>query len=127
MKKALLNATIMLIIEINSATSPDINFKGSDLRKSSSAYREMRIDKKIRIEVDEEINAKASDNANTRNEDPELSLLPPGTLNAAENTPVAIRVETTMQEFAVRFIHDSPFFSNSSCSLVNSSLGIMPS
>ena len=66
MKKALLNATIMLIIETNSATSPDINFKGSDLRKSSSAYREMRMDKKMRIEVEDEINAMVSDNANTR-------------------------------------------------------------
>lgn len=68
MKKALLNATIMLIIETNNATSPDINFNGSDLRKSSSAYLEMRMDKKISIEVEDEIIATPSDNANTRND-----------------------------------------------------------
>ena len=57
----------MLIIEINSAKSADINFKGSDLRKSSSAYREIRMDKKIRIEAEDEIIAMESDNANIKN------------------------------------------------------------
>jgi len=57
----------MLTIEMNSARRPDISFKGSDVRKSSSAYREIRIDKKIRMEVDDEINAMESDNANTKN------------------------------------------------------------
>ena len=61
--------TIMLIIEMKSATSPTINFMGSDLTKSSSANREMRMDRKIKIEVEDEdeINVVASDNANKRN------------------------------------------------------------
>jgi len=67
MKKVLLNATIILIIEKNSDTSPNINLNCSDLRKSSSSYREMSMDKKIRVEVVERVNAKASDNANTMN------------------------------------------------------------
>lgn len=57
----------MLIIDTNNATSPDINFKGSDLRKSCSAYREIRMDRNIKIEVEDEISAMESDKANTRN------------------------------------------------------------
>lgn len=67
MKKALLNAPIMLTIERNSDTSPNINLNGNDLRKSSSAYLEMSMDKKIRVEAVERVNAKASDIANTVN------------------------------------------------------------
>lgn len=67
MKKALLNATIMLIMETKRVTNPDINLNGRELRKSCSAYREIRMDKKIRVEVEEEINANASENANTVN------------------------------------------------------------
>jgi len=37
MKKAMLNATIMLAMEINSVTSPHISFIGNDMKKSSSA------------------------------------------------------------------------------------------
>jgi len=37
MKKALLNATIMPAMEINSVSSPHISFIGSDMKKSSSA------------------------------------------------------------------------------------------
>ena len=37
MKKALLKATIMAVMEMNNVNNPYINFNGSDLRKSSWA------------------------------------------------------------------------------------------
>ncbi|RYR62790.1 hypothetical protein Ahy_A04g020542 [Arachis hypogaea] len=85
------------------------------------------MDKKIRIELVDDIRAMVSDNANSKKLGlPVLSLLPPGKLKAAENTPVAMSVETTMQDSAVLFIHDSPLFRRSPCSLVNSSPGLSP-
>jgi len=57
---------------------------------------------------------------------PLSSLVPPGTLNAAVKTPVVMRVETTMHDFAVLFIQDSPFSTSSSCSTVNTCRGVMP-
>lgn len=92
------------------------------------------MDKKIRMEVEAEMSAVTSDIENIRNGSlckklgsPVLLLLAPGMVNAAENIPVAISVETTMQKFAVPFVQDSASFRSSLCSLVNSSLGVRPS
>ena len=94
----------------------------------------MRIDKKISIEVEEKISAVASDKAKIKNAGflrelgaPVPSLLPPGMLNAAVKTPVAISVEIIIHCSAVPFIQDSAFVNNCSCSSVNNSLGFFPS
>ncbi|KAI4332576.1 hypothetical protein L6164_017473 [Bauhinia variegata] len=94
----------------------------------------MRIDKKLSVEVEDEMSAIASDIANIKKADffkklgdPVSLLLPPGTVNAAVKTPVAMSVETTIQELAVPFIQDSAFFCNSACSFMNNSSGVLPS
>jgi phosphoribosylformylglycinamidine (FGAM) synthase PurS component len=46
--------TIMVAMEKKSVERPIINFLGKDLRKSSSAYRDVRIPKNINTDVDEE-------------------------------------------------------------------------
>ncbi|KAF7850809.1 hypothetical protein BT93_L4969 [Corymbia citriodora subsp. variegata] len=50
---------------------------------------------------------------------PVLLSLPPGTVKAAANNTVAIRVEMSIHEFAVSFTHSSPFSINSLCSFTN--------
>jgi len=90
------------------------------------------IDKKIRIEIEDEISEVASEIANIMKMIalqlgfPLLSSSPRGMLNAAVNTCVAMSVETIMQDFAVLFIQDSAFVSNSACSSVKSSRGVLP-
>lgn len=54
MKNVAVKATIMVAIEMSSKISPLMSFTGNDTRKSSSAYLEVRIDKKINIEAVEE-------------------------------------------------------------------------
>jgi hypothetical protein len=108
-------AIIIDAIEMNREVSPTINFKGRDLRKSFSAYREVRMNKNINIAVEEEKSATPSAMVKYRNAFslkkfgiPVLSSVPPGMLNAAENTTVAIIVATSKHEVAVSFIHFSP-------------------
>ena len=60
----MVKVTIMDMIETKSVMSPNINLEGNDSRKSSSAQREVKIDKNTSIEVEEENNAIASDTAN---------------------------------------------------------------
>ena len=112
----------MDVMEMKSDASPTINFNGKDLRKSFSAYREVRMYKNISVEVEEEKSAIPSDMTKMRNAvsfrnfgAPVLSAIPPGMLNAAENTTVVIMVATSMHEFAVFFIHDSPLCNNPLC------------
>jgi len=91
------------------------------------------MDKKIRIEIEDEIREIASEIANIMKMValqlgfPLLSSSPRGRLNAAVNTTVAISVETIMQDFAMLFIQDSALVSNSACSSVKSSRGVLPS
>ncbi|CAB4313707.1 unnamed protein product [Prunus armeniaca] len=114
----------MDVMEMKSDASPTINFNGKDLRKLFSAYHDVRMYKNISMEVEEEKRATPSDIAKIRNAvsftkfgAPVLSAIPPGMLNAAENTTVAIMFATSMHEFAVFFIHDSPLCNNPICSL----------
>ena len=65
----------MPTIEMNSVVSPNINFDGNDTRKSISVKRDVRIDKIINIEEEEEISAIASDMKNAINHSE--ALLPP--------------------------------------------------
>ena len=51
----------MPAIEMKSVVSPNTNFDGNDTRKSISVKRDVRIDKKINIEEEEENSAIASD------------------------------------------------------------------
>jgi phosphoribosylformylglycinamidine (FGAM) synthase PurS component len=52
--RAAQKVTIMAAIEKKSMERPMINLVGKDLRKSSSAYRDVRIPKNINTDVDEE-------------------------------------------------------------------------
>lgn len=129
---ALKDMTI-LFMETNKANSPNISLEGSDTRKSSSAYLEVRIERKITIEIDEEKRATASDNRKTLNHslflkmgNPVVSLIPPGTVKGAAKTTVAIKVETSMHEVAVSFIHFSPSFRSSLCCSVKRSCATSP-
>lgn len=92
------------------------------------------IDKKIRIETEDDISAVASDIANIMKIELQLRLplllssppSPRGMLNAAVNTSVAMSVETIIHDFAMPFIQHSALVSNSVCSSVNSSRGVFP-
>lgn len=65
MKKLELNATIMVTIEMKSDARPSINFLGNDSKKSPSAYREVRMDRNMRTEVEENIKETASEMTKT--------------------------------------------------------------
>ena len=93
----------------------------------------MRIDKNISIEAQDDISAVASDIANIMNAGffkyvgvPVLLLRPPGMLNVAVNTPVAMSVETSIQLVAVLLTQDSAFVNSSLCSSANNSRGVLP-
>ncbi|OWM77310.1 hypothetical protein CDL15_Pgr028947 [Punica granatum] len=117
----------------NKDANPNINLLGSAWRKSFSAYHAVRIDKNIEMAVAEEKRASTStaNHVNTcsvRNRGlPLPSTFPPGTVKAAANTTVAVRADTTMQEFDVSFIHFSASLSKSWCSFANSSRAARPS
>ena len=57
----------MPTIEMKSVVSPNTNFDGNDARKSISVKRDVRIDKNINIEEEEETSAIASDMKNALN------------------------------------------------------------
>ena len=67
-KQVALKATSMATIEMKSAVSPNTNFNGNDLRKFISVNRDVRMDKNINIEEEEETSATASDMKNTLNQ-----------------------------------------------------------
>ena len=52
--RAAQKVTIMAAMDKKSVERPKINLVGKDLRKSSSAYRDVRIPKNINTDVDEE-------------------------------------------------------------------------
>lgn len=124
----------MEIMDTNNARSPNISFNGKAVQKSSSAYREVRIDKNITIDVTDEKRATEFDKINMSNQNffpnlgkPFASLFPPGTVKAAAKTTVAISVATSIHDVAVSFIHFSPSLRKLSCSFVNRSCAISPS
>lgn len=49
MKNVVVKANIMVAIEMSNKIKPHMSFRGNDLRKSLSAYREVRIDKNVKI------------------------------------------------------------------------------
>lgn len=67
-KQVALKATTMPAIEVKSVVSPNTNLPGNDSRKSFSVQRDVRIDKNINIEVEEDNNAIASEMKNTVNQ-----------------------------------------------------------
>ena len=103
-KQVALKATTMPAMEMKSVVSPNTYFADKDTRKSISVKRDVRIDKNINIEVEEDNSAIASDMKNTLNQIlservgvPVSGLLPPGTVKAAAKTTVVISVATSMQ------------------------------
>ena len=122
MKNVAQKTTIIAAIEKNRVKIPRTNFMGNVQRKSSSANRAVRIDKKVIIEHEEHTRDMGSNMENIMNEtfltkfgDPVSSLRPPGTVKAAAKTTVAIRVATIMHDSAVFFIHSSPFTNKFPC------------
>ncbi|KAJ0577225.1 hypothetical protein HanIR_Chr05g0233581 [Helianthus annuus] len=122
----------MVTIERKSVASPNNSFLGNDSKKSRSAYRDVRIAKNMRIEVDEDIKETASAitkimraGSLRKKGIPVSWLYPPGTVKAAAKTIVVMRVATTMHSDAVCFIQSSPLFTNFSCFLVNKSRGVI--
>ena len=62
-----MKATTMPTIKMKSVVSPNTNFDGNDTRRSISVKRDVRIDKNINIEEEEETSAIASDMKNALN------------------------------------------------------------
>lgn len=129
-----MKARTIEMMDTNNASSPIISFDGNLVRKSSSAYREVRIDKNITIDVTDEKRATEFDKINMSNHNfflnlgkPIVSSLPPGTVKAAAKTTVAISVATSIHDDAVSFIHLSPSMRKLLCSLVNRSCATSPS
>lgn len=133
MKNVAVKATIIVAIDTNKDVRPTMSLKGSTFRKSVSAYRDVRIDRNNKTEVEEANNETAFDIAKTLKDaclsrigDPSLSLLPPGRVNAAVKTTVVMSVATKVHDSAVFFIHSSPCNRKSLCSSVNKVCGIIP-
>ncbi|KAI6681746.1 hypothetical protein NL676_035627 [Syzygium grande] len=113
-------ATSMKAKERKRKQRPVMIFLGNDSTKSCGSYRDVKMARNSKMAIMEENKPNASETAKTRRESypnnngtPVLLSLPPGTVKAAANNTVAIRVETSIQEFAVSFTHFSPFSSNS--------------
>jgi len=130
MKNVAVKAIIMVAIEISNKIKPHMSFSGNDLRKSLSAYRDVRIDKNININAVEVNNDIASEMAKmtkhaflTKMGLPLLSTAP-GSWNVAEKATVAIRVATRAHDSAVFVIHFSPLLLNASCSSLNNTWGV---
>ena len=120
MKREAQKVIFMVAMERIRVERPTIIFLGKDLRKSSSAYRDVRMPRNINNEVEAESRDRASDIIKTiktfsfkKVGKPKSWSLPPGTVIAAANIMVTIRAATTVQEDAVSFIHFSPSFTNS--------------
>ncbi|CAI0401568.1 unnamed protein product [Linum tenue] len=127
-KRVELKAIIMVAMEMKRVRSPVSSLFGSDERKSSSAYREVSMERNIKMDVAEETKASASDIAKNKNDlvwrysgMPVSWSFPPGTVKAAANIMVVMSVATTMQEDAVSFIHFSPSLASFLCSVANRS------
>ncbi|KAK9226925.1 hypothetical protein WN943_011973 [Citrus x changshan-huyou] len=138
MKNVVENTAIIAATDMKSVASPSSNFLGNNRRKSSSAYRGVRMDKKFTTEAEEDtsdiasdmakiLKEKFSENFSRKNRNPVSSLLLRGTVKAATKTTVAMSVATNMHDVAVSFIHFSPVSLKSLCSFVNKALGVRPS
>lgn len=132
MKNVAVKATIIVAMDTNKDDKPTISLKGSNFIKSLSAYRDVRIDRNINMDVAEANNETALDIANTLNAasfnrigDPSLSSLPPGKVKAAVKTTVAMSVATSVHDSAVFFIHSSPSNLKFLCSSVNKAWGVI--
>ncbi|GKA44172.1 protein-L-isoaspartate O-methyltransferase 1 isoform X2 [Tanacetum coccineum] len=133
-KKLALKATIMLIIERKSVERPQISLLGNDSMNSRSAKLDVRIDKNMRIEVEEEIKETASAITKTMRDGfplkkgiPVSWLYPPGSVKAAANAMVAMMVATTIHWVAVFFIQVSSLLTNSACFVENNSYAVQSS
>ena len=129
--KVVQKAMIMAAIERNSVVIASISMRGKECKKSFSWYRDVRMDRSIKIEVEEANIPMPSDMANTlkngssnRTGTPTLVSTPPGTVKAAVNTTVAMSVATTRHELEVLFIHFSPSFIRPLCVSLNMSWGV---
>lgn len=118
-------AIIRVAIERNKLTSPIINLFGREYRKSASAQRELRIDKNMNNEAEEENKESAFETVKMINGlfpekigNPFLALFPPGTVMAEANTTVAMSTAATVHDVAVSFNHCSPSEIKSLCSSV---------
>jgi len=132
-KNVAIKATIIAPIDMKSVASPIINLLGNVQRKFRSAYREVRIDKKVSKDEAEVTSDIASDMAKNLNAVslrktgvPVSCKLPPGKVKAAAKTTVAISVATSMHESAVSPIHCSPSFIKSLCCSINKAPGVFP-
>ncbi|KAF8036180.1 hypothetical protein BT93_C2015 [Corymbia citriodora subsp. variegata] len=103
-------ATSMKAKERKSKERPIMIFLGNELRKSCNSYREVKIARKSKMAITEENKPNASEIVKTRRE---FCPNNNGTVKAAANNTVAIKVETSIHEFDVSFAHFSPFLSNS--------------
>ena len=125
----------MVAKAIKSVKSPTVNLNGNRFKKSFSLYRDViRMDKNINIEMQEQENAIASDMTKIWNQIfewklgvPSPSLLPPGGVKAAWNTPAVASVATIEHDSALLLIHFSASSNNVLCSSVNNSHGVLPS
>ncbi|KAF7846677.1 hypothetical protein BT93_L3921 [Corymbia citriodora subsp. variegata] len=114
-----MKATSMKAKERNRKQRPIMIFLGNVTRKSCGSYREVKMAKNSKMAVTEENKPKPSEIAKTKRESspnnkgtPLLLSLPSGTVKAIVNNTVAIRVDTSIHEFDVSFIHFSPFSNN---------------
>lgn len=133
MQKVAANATSIDAIEKKRVARPTTNLFGRDSAKSSSAYREVSMERNINMEVTEENRANASATAKTMKDVefknigvPLVLSLPPGTVKIAANITVVISVATSMHDEAVFFIHFSPSLTSPLCSSVNIIRGVLP-
>lgn len=119
---------------MKSEVNPIINLNGRDTRKSSSTYGEVRMDKNINMETEEETKPTASDIENTvkrfclrRTGFPEELSNPPGMLKDAINNIMATSAVTNMDALAVSFIHLSPSSLKYLWESTNKARGVNPS
>ncbi|KAI6668037.1 hypothetical protein NL676_000007 [Syzygium grande] len=126
-------ATSMKTKERKRKESPIMIFLGNESRNSSGSYREVKMARNNKMAVTDENKPNASEIAKTRKESrpnnkgtPVWPSLPPGMVKAAANNTVAIKVETSMHEFAVSVTHFSPLSRNFLCFSTNISQDVEP-
>lgn len=132
-KSAVENATSMAAMEKNIMVRPKIIFLGSETRKSSKEYLEVRIVRNMRTEVHEVKKDSVSATVKIMNRtsvrwrgSPEESSVPPGTVNMAWNVTVAMRAATKLHAEAVYFIHSSASLRSGSGASSNTWRGLNP-
>jgi hypothetical protein len=120
-------------IDVNSDVKPSRSFLGKSIAKSSSWYREVRIDRKKTRAVTEEQRAMSDEMVKMLNAGfpskvgtPTPSLTPPGTVDDVANATVSISAATTEQDSEVLPNHSLPSLTRSLCVSVNISFGVWP-